>query len=73
MDDAAAEEMEIVTYITLAALAEGVGDKQTAKLADTIKADEIAMLEKLEEHLPELTDMVLRSQVVDPEAVRRAS
>jgi len=73
MDDAAAEEMEIATYIALEAIAEGIGDKQTAELAATIKADEIAMLEKLEEHLPELTDMVLRSQVVDPEAVRQAS
>lgn len=73
LDDAAAEEREIATYIALGSLAEGVGDNQTAELVETIKADEIAMLEKLEEHLPELTDMVLRSQVVNPDAIREAS
>ena len=73
MDDATAEMMEIATYIALGAVAESVGDNQTADLAETIKADEIAMLEKLEQHLPELAEMMIRSQVVDPEAIRQAS
>jgi hypothetical protein len=55
----ATEAREIATYMSIERLAETDGDKQTAKLAASIRAEEQKMLEQLLEELPKLTSWVL--------------
>ncbi len=57
-DDCAAEALEIATYTALRELAEAAGDEQTAKLAETILAEEEHMLERLLTEIPRLTQAV---------------
>ena len=62
-DECATEQYEIATYDALEALAEAVGDGETARLARDHRADEERMLAALRETLPTLTRRVLRSEV----------
>lgn len=57
-DDCAAEALEIATYTALRELAEAAGDEKTAKLAETILAEEEHMLERLLTEIPRLTQAV---------------
>jgi ferritin-like metal-binding protein YciE len=62
-DACATEALEIATYTALGRLARDVGDEQTAALADSILADEVAMLERIMLALPALTDAVADADV----------
>jgi hypothetical protein len=62
-DACATEALEIATYTALGRLARDVGDEQTAALADSILADEVAMLERIMLALPALTDDVVDADV----------
>jgi ferritin-like metal-binding protein YciE len=58
-DACATEALEIATYTAIEHLAEAVGDRATAALAASIRADEQRMLDRLIGELPRLTDAVL--------------
>jgi ferritin-like metal-binding protein YciE len=62
-DACATEELEIATYTALERLATKVGDKQTAKLAASIRGDEERMLKRLMLEIPKLTDAVVRAEI----------
>ena len=62
-DACATEALEIATYDALERLARVVGDKETADLAASIRADEERMLERVRRELPKLTDAVVRADV----------
>jgi ferritin-like metal-binding protein YciE len=64
-DASATEALEIATYTALGRLAERVGDRQTARLATSILADEQKMLERVLREIPKLTDAVFRADVKD--------
>ena len=52
-DACATEALEIATYTAIEQLARSVGDKETEKLAASIRADEEKMLERIMRELPE--------------------
>ncbi len=62
-DACATEALEIATYDALERLARVVGDKETADLAASIRADEERMLERVRRELPKLTDAVVRADL----------
>ena len=62
-DACATEALEIATYIALEHLARSVDDRRTAELAASIRRDEEAMLEHIEQELPALAQAVARAQV----------
>jgi ferritin-like metal-binding protein YciE len=62
-DAAASEALEIATYTALERLADRAGDKQTARLAASILADERKMLDRILREIPKLTDAVFRADV----------
>lgn len=62
-DACAGEALEIATYIALEHLARSVEDRRTAELAASIRADEEAMLERIENELPALAQAVARAEV----------
>jgi ferritin-like metal-binding protein YciE len=62
-DACAAEALEIATYAGIERLAQSTGDKQTAKLAASIRADEQRMLERLLEEIPRLVNWVVDAEV----------
>ncbi|MCW2993078.1 MAG: hypothetical protein JWQ18_573 [Conexibacter sp.] len=62
-DACATEALEIATYTALGRLAREVGDEPTAALADSILAQEVAMLERVMLLLPALTDAVVDAEV----------
>jgi ferritin-like metal-binding protein YciE len=62
-DACATEALEIATYTGIEGLASSIGDRQTAKLAASIRADEQRMLEHLLEEIPNLVNWVLDAQV----------
>jgi ferritin-like metal-binding protein YciE len=62
-DTCATEALEIGTYTALERLARSVGDTQTAKLAASILKDEEAMLQRVLELIPALTDDVVSADV----------
>lgn len=64
-DAAASEAMEITTYAAIERLAQQVGDTTTERLAASIRADEERMLERLREHIPQLTDDMVAAQLHD--------
>jgi len=64
-DASASEALEIATYTALERLADRAGDRQTAKLAASILADERKMLERVLREIPKLTDAVFRADVND--------
>jgi ferritin-like metal-binding protein YciE len=57
------EHEEIATYTAIEAFAEGVGDKETAKLARSIRRDEERMASYLERLIPQLARSVVQSEV----------
>jgi ferritin-like metal-binding protein YciE len=63
------EAEEIATYIGIEALAETVGDKETAKLARSIRRDEERMAAFLSRLIPTLTKAVAQEEI--PAAERR--
>jgi ferritin-like metal-binding protein YciE len=65
------EHEEIATYTAIEALAEEVGDKDTAKVARGIRREEERMANFLERQIPTLTRAVVREEV--PASERRGS
>ena len=64
-DESATEALEIATYRALEHFAQRIGDKKTARLAASIRADEERMLAVLQERVPTLVDNVVRSELKD--------
>jgi ferritin-like metal-binding protein YciE len=62
-DACATEALEIATYTSIERLASSVGDKATRALADSIRADEQKMLDRILREIPKLTDAVVRSEI----------
>lgn len=62
-DACATEALEIATYIALEELARALGDEQTADLAASIRADEEAMLKRIQSQLPALTKAVVAADL----------
>src|SRR4051794_32873543 len=62
-DECATEALEIATYEALHALAEAVGDDETARLAEHHREQEERMLQGLRKHIPELTHATVLAQV----------
>jgi ferritin-like metal-binding protein YciE len=62
-DACATEALEIATYTAIERLAGSVGDKTTQALADSIRADEQKMLERILREIPKLTEAVVRSEI----------
>jgi ferritin-like metal-binding protein YciE len=57
------EAEEIATYTAIETLAEEVGDRETVRLARSIKRDEERMARFLERQIPTLTKAVVREEV----------
>src|SRR3954452_10840941 len=57
------EAEEIATYTAIEALAEAVGDRDTAKVARSIRRDEERMAKYLEGLIPQLAKAVARAEV----------
>jgi ferritin-like metal-binding protein YciE len=57
------EAEEIATYAAIEAFADGVGDRDTARLARGIRREEERMASYLERLIPQLTKSVIRSEV----------
>jgi ferritin-like metal-binding protein YciE len=64
-DACATEALEIATYTALERLARAAGDTQTATLAESIRADEEKMLQRILREIPKLTDAAYRADVKD--------
>jgi len=64
-DESATEALEIATYRALEHFASRTGDKQTARLAASIRKDEERMLAVLQERVTTLVDNVIRSELKD--------
>ena len=64
-DESATEALEIATYRALEHFAQRIGDKKTARLAASIRADEERMLAALQERVTTLVDNVVRSELKD--------
>ena len=62
-DAYASEALEIATYTALERLASSVGDEATQALADSIRADEQKMLDRILREIPKLTEAVVRSEI----------
>ncbi len=59
----ASEAEEIATYTAIEALAEALGDTETAKLARTIRRDEERMATYLQKLIPTLTKAVVQEEI----------
>jgi ferritin-like metal-binding protein YciE len=66
----ASEAEEIATYTAIEALAEGLGDTETAKLARQIRREEERMASFLEKLMPQLTKEVVREEIPAKERKR---
>jgi ferritin-like metal-binding protein YciE len=62
-DACATEALEIATYTALERLASAVADRQTQALADSIRADEQRMLDRVLAEIPALTEAVARAEI----------
>ncbi len=62
-DACATEALEIATYTAIERLATAVGDRETARLASSIRADEEKMLERVLREIPTLTDAVVAAEI----------
>ena len=62
---------EIATYSAIETVAEAVGDKETAKLAKSIRRDEERMAKFLEKQIPTLAKAVVQEEI--PAAERRSA
>ncbi len=67
----ASEAEEIATYTAIEALAEAVGDKDTQRLARSIRRDEERMRSFLEKEIPRLTKAVAKAEI--PSSQRRSA
>jgi ferritin-like metal-binding protein YciE len=67
----ASEAEEIATYTAIEALAEALGDRDTQRLARSIRRDEERMSSFLEKEIPRLTKAVVKAEV--PASERRSS
>jgi ferritin-like metal-binding protein YciE len=65
----ASEAEEIATYIAIEALAQALGDKETERLARSIRRDEERMRSFLEKEIPRLTKAVRQAEI--PPAPRK--
>jgi ferritin-like metal-binding protein YciE len=61
-DACATEALEIATYTGIEELASSIGDRQTARLAASIRAEEQQMLDLLLEEIPSLVNWVVDAQ-----------
>jgi ferritin-like metal-binding protein YciE len=61
------EAEEIATYTAIEALADGVGDRQTARLARDIRRQEERMASFLEKLIPTLTKAVVQAEIPSTE------
>ncbi len=59
----ASEAEEIATYIAIEALAQVLGDKQTERLARSIRREEERMRSFLEKEIPRLTKAVRKAEI----------
>ena len=57
------EAEEIATYTAIEAVAESAGDRETAKLARSIRRDEERMAKYLERLIPQLSKAVVRAEI----------
>jgi hypothetical protein len=64
-DTSATEALEIATYTALERLADALGDRETAALAASIRADEEKMLERVLREIPRLTQAVVGVDIND--------
>ncbi len=64
-DACATEALEIATYTAIERLALAVGDRQTAALAASIRADEEQMLQRILREIPRLTAAVVGAELED--------
>jgi ferritin-like metal-binding protein YciE len=62
-DTCASEMLEISTYTAIESVARAVGDRDTATLAASIRADEQQMLDRVLAEIPKLANAVVRSEV----------
>lgn len=62
-DACATEALEIATYTAIERLATAVGDRETARLAKSIRRDEEKMLERILRVIPKLTDAVVGAEI----------
>ena len=62
-DACATEALEIATYTAIERLASSVGDRATQALADSIRADEQKMLDRILREIPKLTEAMVRSEI----------
>ncbi|HEX6488903.1 MAG TPA: ferritin-like domain-containing protein [Candidatus Dormibacteraeota bacterium] len=62
-DECATEALEIATYMALESLAIDAGDLETAEVAARIRQDEEAFLQRLLEHIPQLSTMVAAAEI----------
>lgn len=62
-DACAGEALEIATYTAIERLASSVGDMATQALADSIRADEQKMLDRILREIPKLTEAVVGSEI----------
>ena len=62
-DACASEALEIATYMSLARLARVAGDQRTERLAESLLADELRMLDRVLGEIPRLTDAVTRAEI----------
>ena len=62
-ESAAAEALEIATYTAIERLADQTGDKETARLAASIRQDEQRMLDFVLGEIPALTEAVAKADV----------
>jgi ferritin-like metal-binding protein YciE len=67
------EHVEIALYTRLEALAEQVGDKETAQLARSIRRDEERMAKFLDAELPRLVKDVVTDEIPRDQRARRRS
>jgi ferritin-like metal-binding protein YciE len=67
----ASEAEEIATYTAIEALAEALRDRDTQRLARSIRRDEVRMSGFLEKEIPRLTKAVVKAEV--PASGRRSS
>jgi ferritin-like metal-binding protein YciE len=74
-DACATEALEIARYRGIEGLAQSIGDRQTARLVSSIRADEEKMLDHLVEEIPSLVSWVMDADVrgkASPAITRRS-
>jgi ferritin-like metal-binding protein YciE len=62
-DACATEALEIASYTAIERLASSVGDSATQALADSIRADEQKMLDRILREIPKLTEAVVQAEI----------